>query len=79
LTGPSVTFNWTTGTGATGYALWIGTAGVGSHDLLYGGVHAATSLTFSGLPTIGNTIYVRLYTSFSGALESYDYTYTEAP
>jgi hypothetical protein len=79
FTGPSATFNWTAGTSATGYALWIGTTGVGSHDLLEGGIHTTTSLIFNSLPTNSGTIYVRLYTSFSGTLESYDYTYTAAP
>jgi hypothetical protein len=79
FTGPSATFTWTAGTSATGYALWIGTTGVGSHDLLEGGIHTTTSLTFSSLPTNSGTIYVRLYTSFNGTLVSADYTYTAAP
>jgi hypothetical protein len=77
FTGPSATFNWTTVTGATGYALWIGTTGIGSNDLLEGGIHATTSLTFASLPTTGGTVYVRLYTDFNGALFSNDYTYNE--
>jgi hypothetical protein len=35
-----------------------------------------TSLTVNGIPTAGQTIYVRLYTSFNGTLASLDYTYT---
>jgi hypothetical protein len=73
--GASVTFDWTSVSGATGYALWIGTTGVGSHDLQEGGVHTATTLTYANMPTNGETIYVRLYTSFNGTLQSVDYQY----
>jgi hypothetical protein len=79
LTGPSATFQWTTSANATGYALWLGTTGVGSHNLLEGGIHTTSSLTVNNLPTAGQTIYARLYTDFNGTLESVDYTYTEAP
>jgi hypothetical protein len=77
--GTSQTFNWSTASGATGYALWLGTTGPGSNDLFYGGLHPTTSVTVNGLPTGGQTIYARLYTNYNGVLESIDYTYTSAP
>jgi hypothetical protein len=79
LPGPNVTFNWATGTTATGYALWLGTTGAGSYNLLEGGVHASTSLSFNGIPAQGGTLYARLWTVFSNGTDQYtDYQYTEA-
>jgi hypothetical protein len=78
FSGSSVTFTWTSVSGAAGYALWLGSTGAGSHDLYYGGVHTPTSLTINGLPTNGETIYARLYTSIGGTLVAIDYTYKAA-
>jgi hypothetical protein len=76
LPGTSVTFTWTAATGATDYELFIGSTGPGSYNLFYSGNTTATSLKASGLPTNGETIYVRLYTNFNGTLEYADYTFT---
>jgi hypothetical protein len=76
LSGPSATFTWTTATGATGYYLWLGSTGVGSHNLHDSNQVTVNSETVSGLPTNGETIYARLYTSYNGALAYFDYTYT---
>jgi hypothetical protein len=79
LTGPSATFMWTPPTtGATSYALWLGTTGPGSNNLWGSGSTTATSVTFNGLPTNGATIYARLFTYFSGGSGYADYTYTAA-
>ena len=82
LAGQSVSFSWTAGAGATGYALWIGSTGTGSDNLYYSGEKAptVTSLTVNGLPTNGETIYVRLIT-YNGSSSGYiNYTYTaESP
>jgi uncharacterized repeat protein (TIGR03803 family) len=80
LAGPSVTFGWTAGTGATGYALWIGSTGAGSDNLYYSGEKASTvtSLAVSGLPTNGETIYVRLITYYGSSSAYINYTYTAA-
>jgi hypothetical protein len=72
----SVTFKWTAAAGATSYAVWLGTTGVGSNNLGSSGGTTATSYTRSGLPTNGEKIYVRLYTLFSGGSVYTDYTYT---
>jgi len=78
LAGPSVTFTWTSIPGNTGYWLFLGTTGVGSKDLLDSGETAATSVTFSALPTNGTTIYARVYTRYNGNLVYNDYTYKAA-
>jgi hypothetical protein len=81
LTGPSITFSWTAGAGATGYALWIGSTGPGSDNLYYSGEKASTvtSLTVNGLPVNGETIYVRLITYYGSNSGFINYTYTAAP
>ena len=60
--------------------MWVGNS-VGSYDIgaYPPGGTAATSASASGLPTDGRTLYVRLYSSFSGVLYSRDYTYRAGP
>jgi subtilase family serine protease len=77
LSGSTVTFQWTPGTGTSGnYWIRVGTTGVGSYNIFYG-EYAGTSATISGVPA-GGTIYVRLYSFMDGtqAWVSNDYTYT---
>jgi hypothetical protein len=76
LPGPTVTFDWSAGTSASGYSLWLGSTGVGSNNLYHSAESTATSLTVSGLPTNGETIYARLNSLINGALQHVDYTYT---
>jgi len=78
LTGPSATFTWTSVSGSQGYWLFLGTTGVGSKNLYDSNEQAATSATFSNLPTDGVTIYARVYARVNGTLYSNDYTYTAA-
>ena len=70
----AVTFQWSAGS-ATQFALWIGTAGVGSGNLIETG-GTATSYIATGLPANGSTLYVRLWYEFEGVWASIDYTYT---
>jgi len=77
LTSSTAKFAWTS-TGATGYSLWLGSTGVGSHNLYSSGETTATSVTASGLPTNGGTIYARLYSTFGKTTVHNDYTYTAA-
>jgi hypothetical protein len=79
LAGASVTFDWTTATGATGYFLQIGSTGVGSNDIYNSAEKTVTSYTFTKMPTNGEIIYVRLTTNFNGIWVANDYTYTAAP
>jgi hypothetical protein len=76
LAGSSVTFNWTTAAGATGYILSLGSTGTGSYNLYYSGSITGTSVTVNNLPTNGETIYARLTTNFNGTWVHADYSYT---
>lgn len=77
LSGATTTFSWTTGTGVTGYYLWVGTA-PGTYNLANMGKFTTTSATVT-LPTTGAPIYVRLWSVINGTPSRYnDYTYTEA-
>ncbi|MGD0629306.1 MAG: chitobiase/beta-hexosaminidase C-terminal domain-containing protein [Terracidiphilus sp.] len=78
LTGSSVTFTWTAGSGVTSYDLWLGTSGPGSNSLYNSGQTTVTSATVTNLPAKGATIYVRLFSVISGTTQYIDYTYTEA-
>jgi hypothetical protein len=80
LSDPSVTFSWTAGANATGYGLWIGSTQPGSDNLYYSGEKASTvtSLTVSGLPGNGETLYVRLVSYYGSSSGFIDYTYTAA-
>jgi hypothetical protein len=77
LSGSSVTFDWQAGTtGATQYYLSIGSTGVGSSNIYNSGWRDVTSWTATGLPTNGETLYVRLSSDFGGTAVHNDYTYT---
>jgi len=76
LTGSTVMFTWTPTTGAAGYSLWLGSAGVGSNNLYDSGATMATSVTAKGLPANGETIYARLNTIVNGAAQHVDCAYT---
>jgi hypothetical protein len=75
LTGSTVTFTWSAGSGALAYWLDVGTApGVGNY---FGkNLALATSQTVTNLPTNGSAIRVRLWTQFSGGWQYNDYSYT---
>ena len=76
LTGISMKFTWSAAAGATGYYLSIGDNGVGSNNLYNSGKVAVLSMPAWGLPSNGETIYVRLNVYF-GALKMHtDYTLT---
>ena len=78
LTGSSVTFAWSAGSGPTDYGLELGSTGVGSSNLFNSGHTTATSAAVTGLPTGGAIVFARLYQLISGVWQSTDYTYTEA-
>jgi hypothetical protein len=74
----SQTFSWANGAGPSAYALYLGTAGVGSDNLYTSGQTTATSETVT-LPINGVKVYARLYQRINGVWRSADTTYTEAP
>ena len=76
LAGSSVTFTRTAGTAVTQYKLWLGTT-AGSANLYSSGATSATTVTVSGLPTSGATLYGQLLSLINGAWQSNSYTYTE--
>jgi hypothetical protein len=79
LSGPTVKYSWTPGTGATtDYALWVGSTGVDSHNLYEDTTKHSTTVTVTGLPTNGERIYIRLFTTIDGVSEHSDYMYTAA-
>jgi hypothetical protein len=76
--GPSVTFNWSPGTGNTEYELLLGLNGAGSSGLYDSGLTTATSATATNLPTNGATVYAQLSFEAGGIWHYVDYTYIEA-
>jgi hypothetical protein len=77
LTGSSVAFSWNPGNTATHFELYVGTS-TGSSNLYNSGSVTATTETVSGLPSNGETIYVRLYSLINGAWQYTNYTYVAA-
>jgi hypothetical protein len=76
LTGSSVTFSWTSGTGVSLYDLDIGSSAGGNQ--YYSQQTGSLSAAVSGLPTNGSTVYVTLYSEIGGTWYSNPYTYTAA-
>jgi hypothetical protein len=78
LSGSSVTFSWTPGSGVTAYALWVGVTGVGQRDIFDSGIISLTSITVPKLPTNGATVYVAVYSEINGVWTPINYTFTAA-
>jgi len=76
LSSNTVTFQWQD-TGSAQYYLYVGTS-PGGLDLYHASQGTNTSVTVSGLPTNGSTIYVKLWTmesnNFSWVYNNYTYT-----
>jgi formylglycine-generating enzyme required for sulfatase activity len=76
LSGTTATFSWTSGTGADGYWLDVGTTvGLGN---ISAGVIATNFQTVSNLPVNGALVFVRLWTRISNIWRSLDYIYQTA-
>jgi hypothetical protein len=71
--GATMTFNWTTGTGVTQYALYFGST-PGAADL--GSTYAAGTSFTAALPARGAALYVRLWSQIGGIWQANDYSYT---
>lgn len=79
LGGSSVTFQWTAGSSAvTAYWLYLGTTGPHSANLYNSGLMTSTSVSVTGLPTYGETIYATLFSLVDAAWLPASYTFTEA-
>lgn len=77
LAGPTETFTWTQGTGSS-FSLWLGSTGVGSNNIYASAGTPASSMTVTNIPTNGETIYVRLLTTFGTVQTHTDYVLTAA-
>jgi len=76
LSGSSVTFNWSAGSGATAYWIDVGSAAGGHQYYSSGNLGNVLTTTVNGLPTNGNPVYVTLYSLVSGTWLNNEYTYT---
>jgi len=74
-----VTFRWSANDASVdAFALWVGTSS-GGYDVFNSGtswVGPITTVTLSGLPVNGRTVYVRLWWQIGGSWQHQDYTYT---
>jgi hypothetical protein len=72
----NITFNWAAGTGATQYALWVGSTAA-SYDLY--ALAVGTNLTRTlALSATGRPVYLRLWSLIGSDWNYIDYTYTGA-
>jgi Pro-kumamolisin, activation domain/Bacterial Ig-like domain (group 3) len=77
LTATTVTFSWTPATPPTNYWIDMGSSAGGNSYEQSGSLPSSqTSITVSGLPSDGSTIYVTLYSYIGGNWVSSSYTYT---
>ena len=76
LGGSGVTFSWSQATGATAYALSLGSTGPGTSDIFNSGPVPGTSITVFTLPTNGQPIYAELYYEIAGVWYNVAYMYT---
>jgi uncharacterized protein YkwD len=81
LPGTTATFNWTAGSGAKEYFLFVGTT-TGANDIYSASAGLARTATVSNLPRPGPrqgvNVYVRLWTRLTGGWEYFDYVYKAA-
>jgi len=78
LGGSSVTFQWTPGTGVSGYWLYVSKVVVGGSELFNSAEGSQTSQVVSTLPTDGSAVYVRLWSLVGSNWAYNDYRYTAA-
>ena len=78
LSGSTVTFTWTPGSGISKYALYVGTKWPGAFDIYASGATTSTSVSATRLPTDGVNVYVTLLYLINGVWSSTNYTYTAA-
>jgi len=76
LTGSSVVFNWSAGTGATAYWIDAGTSAGGGQYFSSGNIGNVLTDTVTNLPTDGSTVYITLFSLVGGNWLNNAYTYT---
>ncbi len=76
LSGSSVTFSWSAGSGATAYWLDAGSTPGGNQYYQSGNLGNVLATTVNGLPTNGSTVYVTLYSYAGGQWFYNQYSYT---
>ncbi len=76
LSGSTVAFDWTAGSGSTAYWMDIGSAAGGNNYYSSGNLGSVLTTTVSTMPTNGTTIYVTLYSLVGGTWTPNAYTYT---
>jgi len=74
LDGPSQTFSWTAGIGATGYWVNVGST-QGGYEYYSNFVGASRGMTVTGLPTDGRDVWVRLMSLINGEWQAVDHHY----
>jgi hypothetical protein len=76
LAGTSQTFTWQD-TGADAYYLMASSTAVGGNNLYVSGglAKGTTSVTVTGLPSDGKTVYIRLYSWVNGSWQTTDQSY----
>ena len=78
LPGSTVTFVWSPGVGATAYWLDLGSTVGGNNYFQSGNLGNTLTVTASGLPSDGSTVYATLWSSENGQWVYNEYTYTAA-
>jgi hypothetical protein len=73
-----VDFQWNPGNRATQFQLWLGSGTPGTTNLYDSGPVTGTSVSVSGLPDNGETVYARIYSLIGQSWEYNAYTYTAA-
>ncbi len=76
LPGPTVTFNWSAGSGSSAYWLDIGNVPGGNQYFQSGNLGDVLTVAVNGLPTNGSTVYATLYSMVAGQWVPNSYTYT---
>jgi len=76
LTGTSVIFTWTAGSGATAYWIDVGSSPGGNNYYQSGNLGNVLTTTVNGLPSNGVPLYVTLWSYVGGQWVNNQYTYT---
>ncbi len=75
LPGAATTLNWSTGLGATSYAVWVSSQPDGYDIAAWSGTAATTNVT---MPTDGRHVYVTLWSLINGKYEKNEYWFKTA-